>query len=101
MSLPDRTDDPAVQRAKKRVEDLKGFYVHLIVYIVVNTGLVILDLVQGDGIQWAYWVMIGWGIGLLSHAASVFIFEGRLGSNWERRKLEQFTEEERRHQQGV
>lgn len=30
-------DDLKRERAKKRVEELKGFYVHLIVYIVVIT----------------------------------------------------------------
>lgn len=93
------TGDPAVERAKKRVKELRDFYSHLVVYLVVNTGLVLLDLAQGDGLQWAYWVVIGWGIGLVAHAASVFIFESRLGSQWEAKKLEKYTEEERRRQQ--
>lgn len=101
MSDRDVPDDPAVERAKKRVDDLKGFYTHLVVYLVVNTGLLIMDLVQGGGVEWVYWVMIGWGIGLAAHAASVFIFDGRLGSKWEAKKLEQFTEEERRREQNL
>jgi hypothetical protein len=91
--------DPAVERATKRVKELKDFYVHLVIYLVVNTGLVLLDLAQGDGLQWAYWVMIGWGIGVAAHAVSVFIFESNIGSRWEAKKLEKYTEEERRRQQ--
>ncbi|MEA2024499.1 MAG: 2TM domain-containing protein [Actinomycetota bacterium] len=89
--------DEAVERARKRVKELRDFYVHVAVYVVVNIGLVLLDLAQGDGIQWAYWVMIGWGIGLAAHAVSFLIFESRGASRWEARKLAEFTEQEERN----
>ena len=84
----------AVERARKRVKELRDFYVHVAVYVVVNTGLVLLDLAQGDGLQWSYWVMIGWGIGLAAHAASVIIIESQPASRWEARKLAEFSEQE-------
>ena len=86
----------AVERARKRVKELRDFYVHAAIYVVVNVGLVLLDLAQGDGLQWAYWVIIGWGIGLAAHGVSVFIFEGRGASRWEARKLAEFTKQEER-----
>ena len=36
--------DTNFQRAKKRVEALRGFYIHLIVYVVINMGLFLLNL---------------------------------------------------------
>nr|WP_231624337.1 2TM domain-containing protein [Methanobrevibacter arboriphilus] len=29
-------DDKAYKRAKKRVDDVKGFYIHLVTYIIIN-----------------------------------------------------------------
>jgi hypothetical protein len=50
--MTERTEhELAVERAARRVKELRDFYVHLAVYLVVNTGLVIIDLVQGDGLQ--------------------------------------------------
>ena len=98
--MTDRTEHhAAVERATKRVKELRDFYVHLAIYVVVNAGLVLLDLLQGDGLQWAQWVILGWGIGLAAHAVSVFIFESRSASRWEARKLAEFLEEEERRSQ--
>jgi hypothetical protein len=100
--MTERTEhELAVERAAKRVRELRDFYVHLAVYLVVNTGLVIIDLVQGGGLQWAQWVILGWGIGLVAHGVSVFIFESRSASRWEVRKLAEFTEEEEQGLKGL
>ena len=99
--MTDRSEhDAAVERATKRVKELRDFYVHLAVYVVVNAGLVLLDLVQGDGLQWAQWVIFGWGIGLAAHWVSVFVFESKSASRWEARKPAEFTEEEERGLRG-
>jgi hypothetical protein len=95
--MTERIDhDAAVERATKRVKDVRDFWVHLAMYVVVNTGLVIIDLAQGGGLQWAQWVIFGWGIGIVAHAVSVFIFEGRSVSHWEERKIAEYTEEDER-----
>ena len=95
--MTDRTDhDQAVERARKRVKELRDFYVHLAIYLVVNAGLLVLDLLQGDGLQWAYWVIIGWGIGIAAHGVNVLVFESRSASRWEARKLAEFTDQEER-----
>jgi 2TM domain len=100
--MTEQTDhEAAVERAAKRVKELRDFYVHLAIYLVVNTGLVIIDLVQGDGLQWAQWVILGWGIGLVAHAVSVFVFESRSASRWEARKLAEYTKEEERGLRGT
>ena len=41
--------DEKYEKAKKRVEEIKGFYTHLIVYVVVNLGLFILNFVTTPG----------------------------------------------------
>jgi 2TM domain len=86
----------AVELATKRVKDLRDFWVHLAMYVVVNAGLVIIDLAQGGGLQWAQWVIFGWGIGIVAHAVNVFVFDSRSISRWEERKIDEYTEEEER-----
>ncbi|WP_332700208.1 2TM domain-containing protein, partial [Halalkalibacter lacteus] len=39
-------EDKKYERAKKRVENLKAFYIHFIVYILVNTMFVIINLMN-------------------------------------------------------
>ena len=40
-------DDAArYERAHQRVQQLRSFYIHLIVYLIVNAGLFLIDLVQ-------------------------------------------------------
>ncbi len=41
--------DEKYEKAKKRVEEIKGFYSHLFVYIAVNIVLVIINLVTSPG----------------------------------------------------
>ena len=83
------------QRARKRVEDLKGFYIHLSMYLMVNIGLFLIDALTSDS-WWFYWPLIGWGIGLAAHAFAVFVEESRFAREWEDRKLRQVMREQDR-----
>ena len=64
----------AYSKAKKRVEAKMGFYIHLGVYLGVNTLLVILNLTVAGDYFWAMWPMIGWGSGLIVHGLFTFVF---------------------------
>ena len=90
------------ERAKERVEAIKGFYVHATVYVLVNLGLFAINALTGGlsaGVWWFYWPLIGWGIGLTAHAASVFLGgeAGPLGARWEERKTREIMEKEEPH----
>jgi hypothetical protein len=82
-------EDEKYVKAKKRVEEIKGFYSHLIIYVVVNIVLVIINLVTSFGVWWFYWPLLGWGIGVFFHAMSVFVFSKFPGSQWEERKIKE------------
>ena len=64
----------AYERAKKRVEAKIGFYIHLSVYIAVNILLIIVNISTSPQYLWFKWPLIGWGIGVVSHALGVFVF---------------------------
>jgi two-component system LytT family sensor kinase len=85
------TQDERLQRAKKRVKELKDFYTSLVTYVIVMSFLFFIDYTSGGG-WWVYWPAMGWGIGLAFHAFRVF--GPSEGSNWEKRKIQEFMEKD-------
>ena len=68
------TDDVELRRLAIRRADMKlGFRSHLMAYVIVNGGLVGINLLTSPGYFWAGWPMFGWGIGLAAHAAAVYM----------------------------
>lgn len=82
------------ERARKRVEELKGFYGHLSAYVVINIFLMTINLIQSPNNIWFYWTTGGWGIGVIFHAIKVFNYSPFLGKDWEARKMREFIERE-------
>jgi hypothetical protein len=65
------TDDQLRQRARRRVNQKMGFYIHLAVYVLVNLGLAAINLASG-GQRWHLWPLAGWGLGLAIHGIVTF-----------------------------
>ncbi|HJH27774.1 MAG TPA: histidine kinase [Methanophagales archaeon] len=86
-------EEERYKRAKARVEELREFYEHLIVYVIVNIMLVAINLVTSPDTLWFYWITAFWGIGLIWHAIRVF---GKFGKEWEEKKIEEIMEKEER-----
>jgi hypothetical protein len=80
-----------IEQAKKRVEEIKSFYVHLCVYLIVNAGLFTVNALTAWGHWWFYWPLFGWGIGVAIHGLGTF-FSGPFGSRWEQRKLHEILQ---------
>ncbi len=87
---------PEYRAALCRVRQLRGFYTHLSVYLAVNVGLLVINLISSPGRLWVVWPLAGWGIAILIHGASVFLGGQFLGTEWERRKVEELVERQRR-----
>ena len=81
-------------KARKRVEEIKGFYVNLIAYIVINIGLLILNLVTSPKHLWFYWPLFWWGIGVFFHGMKVFNYMPFLGKEWGEKKMKEFMDKE-------
>ena len=88
------SEEEIYREARKRVEEKKGFYTHLTVYIGVNILLIIIWAVTGAGFPWFVFPLGGWGIGILFHFLGVFVFSRRTG--WEKREVEKEAEKLRR-----
>jgi len=57
--------------AKLQVQRLRGFYIHLSIYLLVNALLLAIDLATTPDHLWFYWPLLGWGIGILAHGLAV------------------------------
>jgi 2TM domain-containing protein len=82
-------EDAAYKAAFERAEMLQGYYTHLLVYVVVNTGLFFINLFTrgNDGGWWFYWPLLGWGIGLMIH--TMVVFGGVFSEGWKQRKADE------------
>ena len=88
--------------AKKKVKKIKGFYVHLLVYVLVNLFLLVsiyLNLDEDESIfQFGHFTTaIFWGIGVVIHGISTFGLDMIFGKNWEERKIKEYMDKEENH----
>ena len=85
-------------KAQKRVEDLKGFYGNLSSYIIVNIGLMILNLLTSPSYLWFFYPLLGWGIGVAIHGMTVFNYMPFLNRDWEEKKIRELMNKEKTDQ---
>ena len=93
-TITNYNENTAYYRAKKRVEELKGFYGNLISYCCVIPILVFVNLTYSPHFQWFWFSAGGWGFGLLMHAFKVFGYS----SNWEEIKIQEILRKEENQQ---
>jgi len=48
-------------------EEKRGFAVHLVVYVLVNTMLIAMNFIYSPEAIWFFYPLIGWGIGISMH----------------------------------
>ena len=81
-------------QARKVVRNKISFIRHFIIYVFVIAVLAVINNTTWDGYQWWLWVALGWGIGVLSHFLSAFLFAGgSLEQRMVRIEMEKLDEE--------
>ncbi|MCH9660183.1 MAG: 2TM domain-containing protein [Bacteroidetes bacterium] len=94
-------------RAKKQVKQIKGFYGHILVFLIINVGLLIsrflilpsLGIVSDDeGFNnWLNWntfiTPVLWFFGLAIHGFKVY--NVRVFKKWEDKKIQEIMEKEK------
>jgi hypothetical protein len=75
-------------KAKDHVEAVKGFYIHLLVYVCVNAGLIGINIATKSD-WWAQWPLLGWGVGVLGHYIGVFMPFQLFSRDWEKRMIKE------------
>ena len=88
--MAETTGSTPEERAERRVKDFNDLMWHIAVYVVINVFLWFITP------QAAFWVTLGWGIGLAFHIAYYFIGDdGR-----ESRRYQKYLAEERERDAG-
>lgn len=87
-------------KAQKRVKKIKGFYIHLFWYLVVNIFLLAMiykNLDSNEDIfEWGHFTTpFFWGIGLLFHWVGVFGRNIVFSKDWEERKIKEFMDKDK------
>jgi hypothetical protein len=95
METLDNNEHSIYLKAQKKVEDLKGFYGNLSMYVIVILGLAILNLVTYPKHLWFLYPAMGWGIGVAIHGMAVFNYMPFLGKSWEEKKIKELMEKEK------
>ena len=101
-----RPSDPADEnamaywRAHRMVRALRGWYLHLLIYLAVNGWLWFRFLFMPSpnwahrsveaGWPWPLTTTLAWGLGLAIHGLLVWWRVSQRGRDWESRKIDQF-----------
>lgn len=101
METKNKTTEQRYRLAQKRVEKIKGFYNHLLIFSIINGIIVFLNISNLEAgetyFQWHNFITFSiWGTFLLLHAAFAFIPNIVFGAEWEERKIKKFMDEESR-----
>ena len=89
------TEEDKYIRAKKKVDNIKGFYANLLAYCLVIPFLFFINYMTSPSYWWFLWPMMGWGLGLGFHAFGVFGNNLILGKDWEQRKIDEIMNEDK------
>ncbi|MGB5434548.1 MAG: 2TM domain-containing protein [Maribacter sp.] len=97
-----------LERAHRRVAQIRGFYNHLGIFVVINTALLLLKdkmtvwllgkeaLNYPDAMDWIYWNAYVWVVILAIHALLVFGKIPFFVKKWEDRQMERYLKEDQK-----
>lgn len=99
-------DEKGYLSAQKRVKKVKGFYMNLFWYLIVNIIWIIVIIYLNEAesfFQYGFWGrgygvvvnMVFWGIGLFVHWFVVFGRHLIFSKRWEDRKVEEFMKKDK------
>ncbi|WP_264530990.1 2TM domain-containing protein [Flavobacterium sp. N502540] len=82
-------------QAKKKVKEIREFYEHLAVFIMVNIILITINLITSPEYLWFVWCVLGWGVGVVIHGLTVFDIPPFFSKDWEEKKIKEILEKEK------
>jgi hypothetical protein len=86
-------EDKRYEKAKERVEQIKGFYGNLTAYCIVIPILIFINY-NTTSFPWAIFPALGWGFGVTAHGLEAFGINPLYGRKWEERKMREFMDDE-------
>jgi len=86
-------EDKRYEMARKKVEEMKGFYVHFGIYLIMCVVFIWLNVIS-TSYPWAIFPIGGWGLGVLGHASEVFGWSPFFNKAWEERQIRKYMEDD-------
>ena len=80
--------EQAEKEAISYVQDLKGFHLNWITFVIIIPLLYILNIKVSPDFLWVVIVAAGWGLGIVLHALVVFGLSSIFGGAWEQREFQ-------------
>jgi len=76
-------------KAKKRVKELKGFYIHLVLYVLCTPIIIVTNLMFVPEFHYFWFSVLGWGIAIGIHGFTLI----GLGNHWEEKKIKELMDD--------
>lgn len=92
---PPSAEELLLRRARSRVARKMGFYIHALVFVLVNLGLYVINQTTGTP-RWNHFPLMGWGLGLAIHGVVTVI--SLSGDGWRDNMVNAEVERLRRKQ---
>lgn len=80
------------EKAEKRANEKIDFFKHLYSYLVVNFILFALNFLTSPNDWWFLWVVLFWGIGLISHFLRVYVIGEKFLGGYREKMVEKEME---------
>ena len=97
-TISEQTQTYLEAEAIKYVKNVKDFYKHLVVFIIVSPCLVAFNAWLTPGVWWVVWAIGPWAFAIAMHILAVFGFLKFLGPDWEQRQFQKRMREHEQHQ---
>lgn len=94
--MPQLSPEEIEKLAHKRAGAKLGWYIHFMVYVLVNLFLFLTSELAFGSRRWSVYPMLGWGLGVALHGISVFVMGS--SSGFRDRLVQQEREELQRQQ---
>ena len=76
--------------ALRRVRKIKGFYMHVMQYVLIIGFLVVVNVLTSPRHFWVQWAAIPWALALALHGLRVFDRIPFRNAEWEKRTVEKY-----------
>ena len=86
-------EDKRYEKAKERVEAIKGFLGNLTAYLIVIPFLMWINYRSSD-FPWVIFPALGWGFGIVAHGMEAYGYNPLWGKNWEEKKIKELMEKD-------
>lgn len=86
-------EDKRYEKAKERVEGIKGFLGNLTAYLIVIPFLMWINYRSSD-FPWVIFPALGWGFGIVAHGMEAYGYNPLWGKNWEEKKIKELMEKD-------